>query len=428
MKNFRQHIVNGGEKNTSPVKLSSATTAADSASPAAGVIGEGQGFASNRLYRVMTVPLASTTLLMLVGTAGAIMSQSAVLTVPFTVFALLVLGVPSLCLVVLGFSAPRRTLQRLWQMQALGMVAIFLGITVVVPQGGIPEQMQLTWIGEFVVIAGASAMLVFTPGRAAIYAVVLSSVVFLIAVFWGSDGLQGSAVAAALRQIFYSAMFMCLPAALMRAGRILDETVDAAVVEARAQAEREARRSSQRAIRMLIHDSIIVAMLAYTTAIEKRSAKEQAREALRAIDRGLKDPDERRESSPEQLVRELRTLTTSLDPTARFHSSISGSDDYPHRAVRAVVESAAEALRNSVRHAPPEASVNREVHVKLSEELVEVLVLDDGPGFEPASIPSVRLGVRHGILGRMDSVPGGSAEVMSRLGYGTTVVLQWHRP
>ncbi|MET8837871.1 hypothetical protein ABZV78_28715, partial [Micromonospora sp. NPDC004540] len=49
---------------------------------------------------------------------------------------------------------------------------------------------------------------------------------------------------------------------------------------------------------------------------------------------------------------------------------------------------------------------------------------DDGPGFDPASVPAHRYGLRESIHGRMSTV-GGRAEVTSAPGAGTRIRLEW---
>ena len=50
---------------------------------------------------------------------------------------------------------------------------------------------------------------------------------------------------------------------------------------------------------------------------------------------------------------------------------------------------------------------------------------DEGVGFDTGSVPQIRLGLRGSILGRMKAVPGGTAEITSRPGHGTTVRIGW---
>ena len=101
----------------------------------------------------------------------------------------------------------------------------------------------------------------------------------------------------------------------------------------------------------------------------------------------------------------------------------------PAEALAAVAEAlltaTEEALRNSLRHAGP---ANLTVHVTVRDGGVEVNVLDDGVGFDPAAVPGERLGIAQSIEARMRDAAGGSAQVVSTPGVGTRVVLGWSAP
>lgn len=103
----------------------------------------------------------------------------------------------------------------------------------------------------------------------------------------------------------------------------------------------------------------------------------------------------------------------------------------PVPVARALNQSAAEAVRNAVKHAPG-------VAVRLRVEfpghqigraalgLVVVEIEDDGPGFDVDAIPLERMGVKVSIMGRMHDA-GGSARIISSPGAGTLVRLQWEQ-
>lgn len=55
---------------------------------------------------------------------------------------------------------------------------------------------------------------------------------------------------------------------------------------------------------------------------------------------------------------------------------------------------------------------------------IRITVRDDGQGFNMADIAPERLGVRVSIIDRVRLI-GGSAEIRSTPGTGTTVVLEW---
>ena len=55
---------------------------------------------------------------------------------------------------------------------------------------------------------------------------------------------------------------------------------------------------------------------------------------------------------------------------------------------------------------------------------VVIEVIDDGPGFDPATVPVHRYGLRESIQGRLTEI-GGRAEVTSAPGDGTRIRLEW---
>ncbi|WP_406075526.1 sensor histidine kinase [Micromonospora sp. NBC_01638] len=93
----------------------------------------------------------------------------------------------------------------------------------------------------------------------------------------------------------------------------------------------------------------------------------------------------------------------------------------PAGVADAISESAYAALSNVVRHAPGARAT-----LRLSRDAIGVVVevADDGPGFDPATVPPHRYGLRESIRGRMVAV-GGRADVHSAAGAGTRIRLEW---
>ncbi|WFE61966.1 ATP-binding protein [Micromonospora sp. WMMD714] len=106
---------------------------------------------------------------------------------------------------------------------------------------------------------------------------------------------------------------------------------------------------------------------------------------------------------------ELR-VTATLPPCAA-----------PAGVTAALVDATAAALANVARHAPDAAVV---VRLGSDDGGVVVEVVDDGPGFDPATVPAHRYGLRESIRGRLTDV-GGRAEVTSAPGEGTRIRLEW---
>ncbi|MET7705101.1 ATP-binding protein [Micromonospora sp. NPDC005413] len=93
----------------------------------------------------------------------------------------------------------------------------------------------------------------------------------------------------------------------------------------------------------------------------------------------------------------------------------------PAGVADAISESAYAALSNVVRHAPGARATLRLTRHAIA---VVVEVVDDGPGFDPATVPPHRYGLRESIGGRMAAV-GGRADVHSAAGAGTRIRLEW---
>jgi hypothetical protein len=87
----------------------------------------------------------------------------------------------------------------------------------------------------------------------------------------------------------------------------------------------------------------------------------------------------------------------------------------------------AAALRHALRECLWNARQHSGVHVAdvtviVDDGLVSVIVLDEGRGFDPASVPEDRLGLRDSVSARLADV-GGQATVWSGNGLGTSVLL-----
>ncbi|MFI2646117.1 ATP-binding protein [Micromonospora fulviviridis] len=93
----------------------------------------------------------------------------------------------------------------------------------------------------------------------------------------------------------------------------------------------------------------------------------------------------------------------------------------PAPVAAALADSAAAALANVARHAPGATATLR---LAGDVDAVVVEVADDGPGFDPATVPAHRYGLRESVHGRMATV-GGRAEVTSAPGAGTRIRLEW---
>ncbi|MEO5921547.1 MAG: ATP-binding protein [Pseudolysinimonas sp.] len=86
---------------------------------------------------------------------------------------------------------------------------------------------------------------------------------------------------------------------------------------------------------------------------------------------------------------------------------------------QALVGAVSAAFENVLRHS---GATVAELELIYDEDVITVMVSDQGAGFDPAAIAPDRLGVRGSIIERLESV-GGAARIWSSPGSGTTVML-----
>lgn len=308
---------------------------------------------------------------------------------------------------------------------AVAQLLTLVSLTLVLPGGLLPEQFGTPWPLGSTLLGSAAAAVAW---RAAITWPYVGAGVLLVGVdrfLASARPILDLAIQDALHALLFTAVFTSLALAIRRAGRRLDEESDRAVADTRRLATSEARVRERGRIEALLHDSVLVALLASARRLDR--ARDAAREALERLD-DLGRPEDT--TSPDAVdarswLWRVQASTTQLDPTARFSHDAESATPVPGDVADAILEASAEALRNSVVHAGP---ASRAVHVRLGATRVDVTVIDDGRGFDVDAVDEARLGLAISIRDRMRSLPGGRAVVVSRPGLGTRVELSWAAP
>ncbi|HEY6800825.1 MAG TPA: ATP-binding protein, partial [Agromyces sp.] len=103
-----------------------------------------------------------------------------------------------------------------------------------------------------------------------------------------------------------------------------------------------------------------------------------------------------------------------------------GGVELPVEAVDALYSAAVQAMGNSMQHADePGRSTRRELRIRgVRSGGCVIEVADNGAGFVRAEVPIERLGLRVSIEERMQNA-GGTAEIETSPGHGTTVTVSW---
>jgi hypothetical protein len=207
-----------------------------------------------------------------------------------------------------------------------------------------------------------------------------------------------------------------------RAARTAERTLAAAHEAQRAAAVDRATRADLNEQLRLVHDTALTTLtLVGTGAVPRWSPRlaQRAAEDLAAVESlGSALAGDGPVHLPDILTRVLSGQDVG------WSVNVSTAGPVPAPVGAAFAGAVAEAVRNVARH----AGVDRaEVSVVPAGAGVRVEVRDRGVGFDPATIPAQRYGVRQSIVDRMASV-GGSARVESRSGEGTRWILEWSEP
>ena len=384
--------------------------------------------ASLRVARLVAVSLGAAGIILFALDFALVVAQAHRIAAWWSIGSVAALVGASIAVTVFGaFGSPRATTVSFVVLAAATLLPALL-VLVAAPPDGLGQQL---WLGDLAVI-GAAAAGAGLPIPAAIgYLVALIGALAAEAAVLVVPEVRLDTLMHLLQTLFYVSLIMALAMASRRAGRLLDLAVRSAVADVSAAAAAEARRAQRRRVEGLIHDTVIVALLAFGRGRDRAQDARASREAMQAL-AAIEELEAPASASPAEdpttrdLVWRLQALTTELEAQIRFDYDIHDLGLIPAPVAAAAGEAMSEAIRNSLRHAGPAPRVARQVTVSAGGDRLRVVVLDDGVGFEPGAVDATRLGIREGIVRRM-SLAGGQAQVLSMPGRGTTVVLGWSR-
>ena len=324
-----------------------------------------------------------------------------------------------------------RTADRIWRwtlLVHLTFYTIFVVLTALLPiipfynqiQSPVPVPNLL--VNYYYVIA-AVATAVLSPRGRFLYIVLLAP--FLIAGYPAQDGLRLPAEEVMI-YLVSSLGNMALLTWLLRQAQALDEADArrrALLIRLRTDASRaRVRRRADN----FIHDRILsVLKTVPATPAGVAQLRAGAREALADLDTAAAEPDAPVNSS-ELLTALTRRLRAIGGDDVVISDSITKDLNLPQETAQALIDAAAEALRNSLTHAagPDRGPIARTAALRSDADGVTITVSDDGRGFDPEHATISRYGISGSIIARMHDVAG-EARIDSSPGAGTTVTLSW---
>ncbi|MEE3851077.1 ATP-binding protein [Gordonia sp. LSe1-13] len=295
------------------------------------------------------------------------------------------------------------------------------------------------WLVQFPGVAGLLFGMTGHPRLGVVHIVAITLLAQTANLFGLYGELRLDLYLGSLLQMALTVVFLAVAVVTVRTARFLDGSRAAAIEQAAASAASVAQDAERSRFAALIHDKVIAILLAVDVGRPQRGLRAQAASALDELDR--RDDDEPSTTiGADEFVHRIRSALASMgddiDRELTIEPDSTGphpGDDtvarspgaYPTDVVTAILDAMCEAIRNVRRHAGGDASCLVVGNLRADE--VSVAVVDDGCGFDPASVRPERFGVAVGIRRRMESIPGGSAQVQSAPGRGTTVILGWLR-
>ncbi|MED5799487.1 ATP-binding protein [Gordonia sp. Z-3] len=284
-----------------------------------------------------------------------------------------------------------------------------------------------TWSVWLVQFPGVPGLLLGLSGhpRLALAYIVIATLVTQTANQLGLDGqIRPELYLGSLLTIALTAVFLAVAVVTVRTAQVLDETRATAIEAAAASSAAAAEDAERTRFATLIHDKVLAILLAIDVGRPSSALAAQASSAVHELDRRGEHPT----AGPldaDEFARRIRLAirSTGVEVDRELSIDPDASRRYPAEVAAALIDAMGEAIRNQARHAGDDASCL--VVGDLGDASISLAVVDDGRGFDEAHVRPERLGLAIGIRRRMASVPGGSAEVRSTPGHGTTVILRW---
>ncbi|MEK6343462.1 MAG: ATP-binding protein [Curtobacterium sp.] len=321
-------------------------------------------------------------------------------------------------------------LPRLAQPAQIVCALVFLVALVTWPltvQDPIPPTQQ-PWPWWFITIGSTAAAMGFAPWRATVYTALAPAVFVVIRLLpvGGGVGLTRALLDGVYTAILSGAVLV-IAVVLRRAATAVDAAQATAVRRYSAAIREHATEVERVQVDAIVHDSVLTTLLSAARAETVDAKALAARMARNAIDHlAAAAADTPGAAAPVSLV-DLRarvcSAVSALAAPVRLVERRVDAVPLPAVVADALASAALQAAVNSVQHAGS-TGVDRWVVIEQHGAGVQIEVVDDGAGFDPAGIPAERLGVRRSIIERVEAVDG-TAEVVSAPGAGTTVRLAW---
>lgn len=280
---------------------------------------------------------------------------------------------------------------------------------------GAEQGMNHFWLGQFMLLPGLCALLAMPVAGAVATLVVCSLAVEVTR--WQLGAQQPEEVLVrGMFSLVFAGFFMLVMIAGLRTMRVASAQLESSLRRRARAGALQARTDETDRLDRLTHDNVLSLLSTAAEGVPARKLAVQAASVRRRLEQGFVVTDD-----AEPLDHLGDRIAAQAMEAGLVVTTLGTGEGVIGRRVAAELEAAAdEAVRNVTRHADGIG----EMELSLGLQRLRVRVRDDGPGFDPELV-SVRLGVRHSILRRVNTLPGARATISSSPGSGTTVVIEW---
>lgn len=285
------------------------------------------------------------------------------------------------------------------------------------------------WLYQLTTVATAMAAIGFRTRIATIYLVIVPLMYGVIrALPQGGTGPVELGFFNAVYAIILGAAVLVIVTMLRVAATSVDEAQETALTRYSRAVRLHATEVERVQVDAIVHDSVLTTLLtaarAETPDAQRLAAKMAANAMTHLQEAALVTPDDGSTVRFRQLADRL--VLAVRDMPVPFSVRVRSLDTriIPGPQAESIYSAAVQAMVNSVQHAGG-PDVKRWLRIAgLSKGRIEVEVGDHGRGFDLASVPQERLGVRRSIIERAAG-GGAHAELITAPNKGTTVTIYW---
>jgi signal transduction histidine kinase len=325
------------------------------------------------------------------------------------------------------FAVVASLIRRFVRAASITFAVVFLVVLATWPFAVLQPSADSPWLYYLVTIATAMAAIGLRPRWAAVYLVVTPTVYAVIRLAPVGGGLTVFRVTldSIYSVVLGGAILVILT--MLRTAAIAVDRAQATALEGYSHAVRAHAMEAERVrVDAIVHDSVLTTLL-YAARADTPEAQQMAvvmasnaighlREAALAV------PDDGSAVRVSTVANRTRDAIEELQGSFDITAGRLGTRSMPVVAAEAIQSAALQAAFNSLSHAGDGA--HRSVRLDAFGSGLQIVISDDGRGFDLESVPEERLGVRVSIIERLANV-GGAAEVESAPGAGTVVTIRW---